>query len=287
MGKIAFVTDSTAYLTQEQVEKYQIHVVPLGVIFGDHVYQEGVDLSTDEFYQRLQAGEALPTTSQPPIGEFVSLFERLLETHDDILCLMLSDKLSGTYRTAVSAAEMVNAQRIHVVDSRIASYGIAGPVMDGAELASHGATVEQILELWERVLAGQHAYFILDTLEYLHKGGRIGGAAAAFGALLQIKPILTLVDGRIDLFEKVRTHRRAMEHMFAQLESIASSGVSLKLAVVHSHRLADAVALRDDLAVRFPNIELEVSELGPVIGAHTGPGVLAFVFYSNVLRDVQ
>ncbi len=286
MANIALVTDSTAYLTPDQIYHYQIHVVPLSIVFGDQVYREGVDITATEFYERLQAGEALPTTSQPPIGEFVTVFEKLLADHDEVMCLLLSDKLSGTYRSAVSAAEMVDSARIHVVDSGIASYGIAGPLMDGAELASRGGTVADILNLWNRQLANMHAYFVLDTLEYLHKGGRIGGAAAAFGALLQIKPILTLVDGRIDLFEKVRTHRRAMENMAAQLEAVAAEGAPLKLAVVHSHRLDDAIALHDELVSRYPTMEVTISELGPVIGAHTGPGVLAYVFYPNLLQEL-
>lgn len=287
MGNIAFVTDSTACLTDEQIKRYQIEVVPLSIVFGDKVYREGVDITAAEFYERLKAGEALPTTSQPPIGEFVAVFEKLLTNHDAVMCLLLSQKLSGTYQSAVSAAQMVDPNRIHVVDSRIASYGIAGPLMDGAELASRGGSVNDILELWNRELDSQHAYFVLDTLEYLHKGGRIGGAAAAFGALLQIKPILTLVDGRIDLFEKVRTHRRAMEHMAAQLDAVAADGTSLKLAVVHAHRLEDAKVLHDELTARYPNIEVTISELGPVIGAHTGPGVLAYVFHTNFLREVN
>jgi DegV family protein with EDD domain len=284
MGKIAFVTDSTAYLTPEQAEQNGIHVVPLSVIFEDQSYREGVDIASDEFYARLAEAKTLPTTSQPAPGEFARVFERLLQDHDSVLCLLLSGGLSGTVRSAETAAQMVGGD-VTVVDSRITSYGIAGPLLDGVALARQGGTKEDILDLWQKELTEMRAYFVIDTLEYLHRGGRIGGAAAAFGALLQIKPILTMNDGRIDLFEKVRTHRRAMERMLAQFDSAAATGQPLQVGVVHSRRLDDAIQLRDELVAKYPNIQAEISELGPVIGTHTGPGVLALIYYPRQLKD--
>ncbi|MDQ0191096.1 DegV family protein [Alicyclobacillus cycloheptanicus] len=278
MTKIAFVTDSTAYLTPEKAEAFGITVVPLSVVFEGEVYREGVDISAADFYQRLTASKAFPTTSQPPVGEFVEVFTRLLETHDVVMCLLLSSKLSGTFESAQTAAQMVDGQVI-VVDSRISSYGIAGPLLDGVQLAKAGGTPEEIQALWAKELDTMHAYFVVDTLEMLHRGGRIGGAAAVFGALLQIKPILTMRDGRIDLFEKVRTHKRAMERMLSEFDADARTGRRLKVGVVHAQRYNDAVALRDQLTSQYPNIETDISELGPVIGAHTGPGLLALVYY--------
>ncbi|MCL6633705.1 MAG: DegV family protein [Alicyclobacillus herbarius] len=283
MGKIAFVTDSTAYLTPEQAGQDGLEVVPLTVLFGSESFREGVDLTTEAFFTRLAQADKLPTTSQPTPGEFAAVFERLLKEYDSVLCLLLSSGLSGTFHSAEMAARMVDGD-VTVVDSQIASYGIAGPLLDGIALARQGGTKEDVLDLWRRELTDMHAYFVIDTLEYLHKGGRIGGAAAAFGALLQIKPILTMREGKIDLFEKVRTHRRAMERMLAQLDRDAQAGRPLQVGVVHSQRLADAEKLRADLVQRYPNIEAEVSELGPVIGTHTGPGVLALVYYPRLLE---
>ncbi|WP_026962754.1 DegV family protein [Alicyclobacillus herbarius] len=283
MGKIAFVTDSTAYLTPEQAGQDGLEVVPLTVLFGSESFREGVDLTTEAFFTRLAQADKLPTTSQPTPGEFAAVFERLLKEYDSVLCLLLSSGLSGTFHSAEMAARMVDGD-VTVVDSQIASYGIAGPLLDGIALARQGGTKEDVLDLWRRELTDMHAYFVIDTLEYLHKGGRIGGAAAAFGALLQIKPILTMREGKIDLFEKVRTHRRAMERMLAQFDRDAQAGRPLQVGVVHSQRLADAEKLRADLVQRYPNIEAEVSELGPVIGTHTGPGVLALVYYPRLLE---
>jgi len=281
MVNIGFVTDSTAYLTKEQIQQSGVRVIPLSVIFGGKSYREGIDISNEDFYARLPQLKELPTTSQPPVGEMVSLFKEMLESYDSIMCLFLSDKLSGTYQTAKAAAEMVDAKRIAVVDSRISSYGIAGPLLDGVEMARNGGTVEQILEMWEKELESEEAYFIVDTLEFLHKGGRIGGAAAAFGSLLQIKPILTMVEGRIDLFEKIRTHRRAVDRAKQMFAQDAASGMPLNLGVVHSVRLEDAKALRDELTAKYPHVNAGISELGPVVGTHTGPGLLALVYYQR------
>lgn len=280
--KIAFVTDSTAYLTHEQIQKHNITVVPLSVIFGDRAYREGFDITTDEFYPRLAASKTLPTTSQPPVGEFADAFEKLLKDHDTVMALLLSDKLSGTYRSAQTAAQMVGGD-IRVVDSGIASYGIAGPLLDGVELAAQGGSAEEVMQLWDTELKSGRALFVVDTLEQLHRGGRIGGAAAAFGALLQIKPILTIDDGRIALYDKVRTHRRAMERILSEFDAAASGGERLQVGVVHSQRTEDAIRLRDDLVARYPNIRTDISELGPVIGTHTGAGVLALIYYPRLL----
>ncbi|MBX5436710.1 MAG: DegV family protein [Alicyclobacillaceae bacterium] len=281
MAKIAFVTDSTACLTKAQAERYGITVVPLSVILDGQSFREGEDLTAAEFYQRLRSSPSVPTTSQPPVGEFAAVFERLLQDHDTVLALLLSSKLSGTFQSAEAAARMVGGDVV-VVDSRIASYGIAGPLLDGVELHRRGGGKEEVLALWERELAREKAFFVVDTLEQLHKGGRIGGASAALGSLLQIKPILTMVDGRIELFEKVRTHRRAVERMLEELDRDAAGGKPLKVGVVHADREGDALRLRDQLTQRYPHVQAEVCELGPVIGAHTGPGVLALLYYEPV-----
>lgn len=279
--KIAFVTDSTAGFTPEQIEQYGITVVPLSVIFGENVYREGVDITAEQFYPLLAASKQQPTTSQPPVGEFVAVFEKLLRDHDAVMCLLLSSKLSGTYHSAETAAKMVDetGSRIYVVDSLITSFGIAGPLMAGVELARRGGTPEDILALWEEEKAGQQGYIVVDTLEYLHRGGRIGGAAAVLGALLQIKPILMIQDGRIELYEKVRTHRKAMDKMISDFEAVASTGKRLELCVVHSARREDAEQLRDELVAKYPNVRGTISEFGPVVGTHTGPGALALLYY--------
>jgi DegV family protein with EDD domain len=278
LKRIAFVTDSTAYLSEEQATSLGVSVVPLSVIFQDATYREGVDISQREFYEKLQKSSSLPTTSQPPVGEFVSVFEKLLLDHDVIMCLLLSNGLSGTLRSAETAAGMVNGDVI-VVDSKIASYGIAGPLLDGITMARQGASPEQIQSYWEEKREVMHSRFLVDTLEYLHKGGRIGGAAAVFGALLQIKPILTVTDGKIELHDKVRTHKRALDRILADFDEQASQGRPIRLGVIHAERLEDAQSVMRQLTSRYSNVYAEIGELGPVVGAHTGPGLLALVWY--------
>ena len=272
------MTDSTAYLTDEQASALGISVVPLSVIFPDASYREGVDISHKEFYEKLHHSSSLPTTSQPSPGEFVSVFEKLLANHDVVMCLLLSNALSGTLRSAETAASMVKGDVI-VVDSKIASYGIAGPLLDGMTMAKQGASPEQIKAYWEEKREVMHSRFLVDTLEYLHKGGRIGGAAAVFGALLQIKPILTVIDGKIELHDKVRTHKRALDRILADFDAHASQGRPIRLGVVHAERQEDAQTLVNELTSKYSSVYAELAELGPVVGAHTGPGLLAFVWY--------
>lgn len=279
MNSIAFVTDSTACLTREQEQEYGIHVVPLTMIFNGTSYREGRDISPDQFYEKLKATKDFPKTSQPAPGEFVEVFEALQQSHDTVLGLFVSEKLSGTINSARQAAQMVGGD-IRIVDSGITSYGMAGPLLDGVHLARQGGTAEDVLQLWESELATMHAYFVVDTLEMLQRGGRIGGAAAAFGSLLQIKPILTIRDGKIDLFEKIRTHRRAMERILSLADESFGTDRSWRVGVVHADREKDAIALKEQLEARYPKVRFEVTELGPVVGCHAGPGVLALLYYS-------
>jgi DegV family protein with EDD domain len=285
MRTIALVTDSTAYLRDEDRDRYEITVVPLQVLMNGESFREGVDLTHREFYERMRNEKTLPTTSQPSPGAFAEVFERLLQTHDEVLCLTLSDGLSGTFASANQGAQMVATERVCVVDSRIASYGIAGPLLDAAWLhREQGATREQILAHWGTALATMKSRFLLSSLEALHRGGRIGGASAVFGALLQIKPILTVRDGKIDLYEKVRTHRKGLERILEEFKADAAQGVPLQLGVVHANRPEDALSMAEQLRSEVENASIEVAELGPVIGAHVGEGLLALVYYERTVN---
>ncbi len=278
MSRIAFVTDSSADLTNEEARKFGIAVVPQLVIFGGRSYRDGVDLTADEFYSQMANSSELPTTSQPSVGEFVAVFTELLKNNDTILGLFVSDKLSGTYRSAVSAAEMVGGD-IQVINSQIASFGIGGLVMDGVRLARQGVSAEGILAFWESSRESMKNWFVVDTLEYLRKGGRIGGAAAVLGTLLQIKPILTIVDGAVDLFARVRTHHRAMEYILGEFDKLARTGEPLRLAVIHTQRATEAQQLAEELGAKYPHVWVTVVVLGAVITAHAGPGLLALLAY--------
>lgn len=276
--RVAIVTDSTADLTPQEAADQGIRVVPLQVIFGDVAYADGVDLAPAEFYSKLSAARDLPTTSQPSPGDFLAAFEELLRTHDAVFGLFISARLSGTLEAARTAAQMAGGP-VAVMDSGLASYGLGLGVLEAARLAREGADVTAIRAGLERYLPGVRAYILVTALEMLRRGGRIGGAAALVGSLLQIKPIITLRDGLVDVFEKVRTSARAVETMFSHLEEDLREGRIRDIAVIHtaSPQLAQSLLLRaQELA---PAAHVRIRELGPVIGTHVGPGNVGLIYH--------
>ncbi|MCL6574956.1 DegV family protein [Kyrpidia sp.] len=273
----AVVVDSTAGIPEDRVQALGLTVVPLTVIIGDKAYREGVDLATREFYARLKQGAPPPTTSQPPVGEFVDVFSRLLEEYTGVVCIVLSSALSGTAQAARTAASQVSGP-VAVVDSRFASYGMEVLAVEALKMAKAGRSPQECAKRLE-TLAGQlRAYFVVDDLNYLHRSGRLGAAQALMGTMLQVKPILTLEEGRLAVAEKVRTHRRAVERILERVEEAVAEGPQ-NICVIHSDREADAEALRQRVEGMAAEQPVPVRELGPVLGAHVGPGVLALLHY--------
>ncbi|EUJ27930.1 hypothetical protein MFLO_12888 [Listeria floridensis FSL S10-1187] len=210
--KIAVVADSTAYLPQNLVEKYQIRIVPLSVIIDGVSYKEEVELSTEQFYQRIKTSEDFPTSSQPAPGDFVTLFESLRdEGFTSVITVHLTSGISGTFQNAVSAGTMVDGIDVHAVDSGLACMAQGSLALKAAILAEEGKSTEEILAYLERMKKTMDAYFMVDDLNNLQRGGRLSGAQAMIGSLLQIKPILHFEDLHIVLFEKVRTQKKGAE----------------------------------------------------------------------------
>lgn len=280
MRSLAIVTDSTAYLPHEWAEQNEVTVVPLTVHFGEQSYKEGVDIHADQFYERLASDLDLPTTSQPSVGQFVQTFEELLRTHDQVLAIIFSSGLSGTFQTAKAAAQMVEGN-VTVIDSRITSVGLAEMVAEAVRMRDRGHRAEEIVPHIQQMIKGMHAYFIVDSLDHLHRGGRLSKAAALIGSLLQIKPILTInLEGKLDVFEKVRTKRKAIDRILELLREETSAEEKVRLGVVYAANREDGEGLRHRIEKEFPYVETSLHELGPVIGTHTGPGILAIVFYA-------
>lgn len=270
---VRIVTDSTADLPPWLAQELAISIVPLSVIFGDEVYREGVDITHDAFYEKLVQGRVLPTTSAPSVGDFLAVYERLLEEKAEIVSIHLSSKLSATYNNACQAAQMLAGRgaRIEVIDSRLITMGMSFVVLEAARAARSGASVGEIRELVERMVPRVHIVFVVDTLEYLRRGGRIGRARAFLGTLLRVKPILSLRDGEVHPEERVRTKAHALE----RLAQIAASYPNVQQAAVgYSTNPQDAEELKRRLAVHAPHLEVFLTRVGPVIGVHTGPGVL-------------
>jgi len=269
---VRIVTDSTADLPPMLAQQINVSVVPLSVIFGGEVYREGVEISHDLFYEKLVRSRELPTTSAPSVGDFLSVYEQLLGETDQIVSIHVSSKLSATYNNACQAAQMLAERaRIEVIDSRVISVGMTFVTVAAARAARGGASIEEIRELVERTIPRVRIYFVLDTLEYLRRGGRIGRARAFLGAVLRVKPLLSLRDGEVHPEERVRTHAHALE----RIAQIATSFPRVQeIAVAYSTNPQDAENLRHRLAEAMPHVNIWVARLGPVIGTHAGPRVL-------------
>jgi len=277
---IKIVTDSTAYLPEAMVRQHDIRVVPLYVHFGEEAFKEGIDLSDEEFYARLKKAPALPTTSQPSAGEFHQVFEELVQAGHEIVTLTISSKLSGTWNSAMAAKEMLPEADISIVDTYSTAVGLHLMVNAALEAVAAGATRQEVVEKIEQIKQEMHLWFVVDTLEYLAKGGRIGNARAFMGTLLKVKPILSLQDGAIEPCEQVRSKQKAQARMIEIAEECAgSNGPQAKVAVLNALVPEEAEALGRELVERLGCAPPLLGDLGPVIGTHTGPGVVGIALY--------
>lgn len=270
--KTAIVTDSTAYIPKEIREKWNIHMIPLHVIFGNEVYQEEIDITWSQFYEEVKTKE-LPTTSQPPIGQFVELFEELAgKGYDAVISIHLSSGISGTFQGAVTAGMMVEGIKVFAFDSEISCMVQGFYALEAAEGAFRGEDPAVILARLEELKKSARAYFMVDDLSHLQRGGRLSGAAAFIGSLLQVKPLLHFVDKVIVPFEKIRTRRKAMKRIADLLGEDAARGDEYRAVIIHANREEEAEEWRDELAALYPHVEFVISYFGPVIGTHLGEG---------------
>jgi DegV family protein with EDD domain len=270
---VRIVTDSTADLPLEFAHALGISVVPLSVIFGDEDYREGVDISHDLFYDKLINGKILPTTSAPSVGDFLEVYEPLLKETDEIVSVHLSSKLSATHENACQAAQFLadRGARIEVIDSRSVSLGLTFVTQAAARAARNGGDIDRIKEVVESTIQRIRIYILLDTLEYVRRGGRIGRARAFLGAMLRVKPMLALRDGEVYPHERVRTKRHAMGRLF----QIATSYPNVReVALGYSTNPQDAHHFQQGLAEVMPHVNIWVTRVGPVLGTHVGPGAL-------------
>ncbi len=218
MSKVAIITNSTAYLPEDMVSAYKITVLPLVVIWGEEVLRDNIDIGPDEFYQRLSTAKTMPSTSQATIIAFADAYKQLHSEGYEILAIVLSSALSGTMGSAIQAKEMVPEAKVTLFDSQQTSLPLAYMVLSAARAAKRGASVERCLEIVETIRENTNVFFAVDTLEFLHRGGRIGGASRYLGTALKLKPILTLEEGKIEALEKVRTTKKAHNRLIELLK---------------------------------------------------------------------
>jgi DegV family protein with EDD domain len=278
--RVAIVTDSTAFLPQEILETNPIHVIPLNLHWGDESLLDNVDITPGEFYRRLSTARELPTTSQPSAGRFLRFFQDVAETADSIVAILLSAELSGTVASAHAALEMMeDGTPIEIVDTRSASLGVGLIVSAMARAVAAGKEHKEVAELARTLSSHLRVLFVVDTLEYLHKGGRIGGAQRLLGSVLAIKPLLHLHDGKVEALTSVRTKRKAVDRMLEVMKEETAGASAVHMAIAHAASADEAQQLYQRIQEEFGPAELMLSELSPVIGTHTGPGTLGLAYY--------
>lgn len=275
MPEIAIVTDSTADLPAETARELGITIVPLKVIFGQEVYRDGVEMDTATFYKRLRAGE-MATTSQPSPGKFEAAYRELLAKAETIISIHISRDLSGTVNAAEAARSLLPDADITVIDSRLVARALGLLVQAAARAAREGKSRDEILGLITKLMREIRVFFCVDSLEHLRRGGRIGGAQALLGTILNIKPILTLRDGIIQPFEKVRGHRIALRRL-AEIVFQEAGPQPVTCLIVEGDNREAADALTNLLSGLPPGSMVEVGRVGTVVGAHAGPGVFGVV----------
>jgi len=272
---VRIVTDSTADLSEDQQRAAGITVVPLNVRFGDQVFKDHVDLTGDDFFDKLKTSPQLPKTSQPPVGAFEEVFRRHREAGDEVVTVTISSKVSGTYGAAEMAAKSVDGGQIEVIDSLTASMALGFLALEGAKLAKTGAGRAAVADRIRSLVPKARVLAAIDTLTYHERGGRIGRARALLGSLLNFKPLITLQDGEVAPLGRARGRVQAIDRL---VELLGRDGQLSNLAVLHGAALADAERLRERVAGSYPGLDIPLTETGAVIGTYTGPGVIGFTY---------
>jgi DegV family protein with EDD domain len=278
-GRVIVVTDSTSDVPKDLAERLDIYVVPQILIMGNQTWLDGVDIDPPSFYELLRTSPHFPSSSQPSVGYFEDLFSRLSEQYAGIAAVLVSDALSGTVNAASTAAANLPGLAIEIVDSRSASMQQGLIAIEAARAAGEGASLEEVVATARGLVDRVHVYFVVDTLEYLHRGGRIGGAARLFGTALNLKPVLQVCDGIVQPLAKIRSRRKALERVYDLVAAEVAGADRIHMAVLHVAAPDEAVQLAEQLEERFKPVELIRAECGPVIGTHVGPGTVGVAFY--------
>lgn len=280
---IKIVTDSTSYIADEYIKKYDIKLVSLNVIING-VSSREVDIENEVFYEEIKNSKEIPKSSQPIPEEMLNTFREIVEDGDSIVGIFLSSKMSGTYSNANMIKDMILEDypdaEIHILDSKTNCMQMGFAVIEAARTASEGKSINEVINAANHVINNSRFLFTPETLEYLKKGGRIGGAAALFGNVLQIKPILTVVNGETSVFKKVRTRKKAIEEIVKTvLEEIESKGFG-DIVVHHINCQEDGLKLAKALENKLGK-KVEIQSIGPVIGVHVGPGSIGIAYYTK------
>lgn len=281
MKKIAWITDTAAQLDDAFIQKHDVYVLPLSVVFSDGSYRESIDLTQEEFYVKLQGAKVSPKTSQPAIGEMLALYEKLQkEGYDLAIAVHLSSGLSGTFETAQTAAEMTDF-KVYPIDSKIGSFPMVKMIEVGDQMLASGKDVDEVVATLKEMAIKARLSFIPSSLKQLHKSGRVSGTQAFISNLLNIKVVIGFDDGKTVMMEKVRTNKRAKDHVTALLREDMAKGSVPEVAVIHCNNVSDSVIWMNELMHEFPELKVEVVALSVCVAVHAGDGTtgLSWVRY--------
>ena len=282
MNKVAILTDSTAYVPQEYVDSLPIQVIPLSVVWEDKSYRDGIDMKVEDFYTRLAKSSVLPTTSQVSVNAYQEMFKKLLDEGYQVLTLPISSGISGSVYSAFQAKESFKTDPIEVIDTKLVSMALTFQVLTAARAAKAGASLEECKNLAIKVYDHIGVYFTVETLKYLHMGGRIGGAQRLLGTALRIKPILSIRDGKIDAVKSAITSAKAIEAMINLVEKDVAGKTPIRLSVFHANVPELAQSLLDRLIKQFNPEEAILSWVSPVVGSHVGPGTISIAYQAGM-----
>lgn len=280
---VKIITDSTSYIPKEYIEKYNISIVSLNVVLNGKSYRE-LDLENNFFYKEMDKCSSIPTSSQPSVEEFYNIFENIVKNGDDIVGLFISSEMSGTYSTANLVKNMILEnypdRKVEIIDSRSNCMQMGFAAIEGARIAKEGKDISSVVENINSVINTSRFLFVPDTLDYLKKGGRIGGAAALFGAILQIRPILTVENGVTTVLNKVRTKKKAVDKIVETvINDVTNKGIG-KMIVHHINCEEEGKELANRLKEKL-NIEIAIQSIGPIIGLHVGPKSIGVAYYTE------
>lgn len=283
MSNIGFVTDSTTNIPKELLGGTEVLVAPAVVIWSGEELRDGVDIQPSAFYERLEIDEEIPTTSQPTPGSLKEIYEKLVAAgKKDILSYHVSTKLSGTVNSAEQAKAMVPDANVVIVDGLSASMGTGWPLLEGIKAAKAGKSLKEVTEIVNKAREKAGLFIMVDTLKFLHRGGRIGGASRFLGTALNLKPILEIQEGALEAIERVRTKKKAKARLIELVQERVGARTPVRIASLHANALGEAEQLLEDAKAAINPIDAVITEVSPAVGTHTGPGTLGLAYIAGI-----
>lgn len=282
MSKVTLITDSTAYIPKNLVAKYGIRVAPQILIWGEETFNDGVDIQPSEFYSRLKTAKVMPSSSQVTPKTFHEIYKQEMEAGNSMLAILISNDLSGTIASAIQAKEMLPGVNVEIVDSRTTAMAMGYQVLTVARALEDGANLAEAKALAEQTTQHVGVVFAVDTLEFLHRGGRIGGGARFLGSALQLKPILEVTGGKVEAIEKVRTRSKSLSRVVEVIGERIGGRTPVHLATLHANSPDDAQLLLAEASKQLNPVESILAEVSPVVGTHAGPGTVGLAFMAGM-----